>query len=36
MREQEENENAANHDNSSLTPRAKIFASDEMGTTPKG
>jgi hypothetical protein len=36
MRKQEEVENAANHDNSSLTPRAKIFACDEMGTTLKG
>jgi hypothetical protein len=36
MRKQEEVENAANHDNSSLTPRLKIFTSDEMGTTLKG
>jgi hypothetical protein len=32
MRKQEENDDAANHDNRSLTPMAKQFASDEMGT----
>jgi hypothetical protein len=36
MREQEEKANAANQDNRSLTPMAKQFTSDEMGTTRKG
>ena len=36
MRKQEEDENAANHDNRSLTPRLKQFKNDEMGTTRKG
>jgi len=36
MRKQEEDRNAANHDNRSLTPRMKQFKSDEMGTTRKG
>ena len=36
MRKHEEDENAANHDNRSLTPRVKQFTRDEMGTTRKG
>jgi len=36
MRKHEEDENAANHDNRSLTPRLKQFKNDEMGTTRKG
>ncbi len=36
MRKQDEDENAANHHNRSLTPRLKQFENDEMGTTRKG
>ena len=36
MRKYDEDENAANHDNRSLTPRLKQFKNDEMGTTRKG
>jgi hypothetical protein len=36
MRRQEVKTDAASHDNRSLTPLAKKFAGDEMGTTPRG
>jgi len=36
MRKHEEDQNATNHDNRSLTPQQKQFRSDEMGTTRKG
>jgi len=36
MHKHDEDENAANHDNRSLTPQVKQFTRDEMGTTRKG
>src|SRR5665648_531681 len=36
MRKHDEDQNATNHDNRSLTPRMKQFKNDEMGTTRKG
>jgi hypothetical protein len=33
MRKHEGDENAASHDNRSLTPQVKQFTRDEMGTT---